>query len=188
MTPLRIAAAAAAAALALAGTAPAGAAGTPEFPTLKSGQWEITAKPGTPGAAPRKSTICLDASTQKAMLDMSVGMQKEMCSKMDMRHDGAKYVTDAECRLGGSIVKSHSVMTMLGETAYHTESSATFDPPFNNMRESSSVIDGKYVGACRDGLVPGDVVTANGQKINLRNLPPRPPPPPPPPPPPAQGK
>jgi hypothetical protein len=187
MTPFRIAAASAAAALMLAGPAPAGAAGAagaPQFPTLKSGQWEITAKPGAPGAAPRKSTICLDASTQKAMLDMSVGMQKEMCTRMDMRHEGTKYITDAECRLGGSVVKSHAVMTMIGDGAYHTESSATFDPPFNNLRESSSVIDGKYVGACRDGLVPGDVVTASGQKFNLKEFPPRAPPPPPPPPPP----
>ncbi len=150
---------------------PAGAAGVTEFPTLKSGQWEMTTTSGAAASTPRKSTICLDASTQKAMLDMSAGMQKEMCTRMDMRRDGSKFITDAECKLGNSVVKSHGVMTMIGDSAYHTESSATFDPPFNDtLRETKTVIDGKYTGACRDGLQPGDMVTAAGQKINLRQM------------------
>jgi len=171
MTPFRpLATACAALALALVLAPSANAAGPADFPTLKAGQWEMVTTPSTPGGQPRKSTICLDASTQKAMLDMSAGMQKEMCSRMDMRRDGAKFITDAECRLGTSVVKSHAVMTMIGDSAYRTESSATFDPPFNNLRDAKTVIEGKYVGACRDGLKPGDVVTASGQKINLREL------------------
>jgi len=71
-------------------------------------------------------------------------------------------------------MKSHGVMTMIGDTAYRTESSATFDPPLvRDVRESRSVIEGKYVGACRDGLLPGDMVTPTGQKINLNQLPQR---------------
>jgi hypothetical protein len=172
MTPVRPPAAALAALALAAVLAPgAQAAGPADFPTLKAGQWEMVTTPSTPGSQPRKSTICLDASTQKAMLDMSAGMQKEMCSRMDMRRDGAKFITDAECRLGTSVVKSHAVMTMLGDSAYRTESQATFDPPFNDLREAKTVIEGKYVGACRDGLKPGDVVTASGQKINLNQLP-----------------
>lgn len=169
-----LAAAIAATALTLCTAAPA--AGVTEFPTLKSGQWEMTTTSGAAGATPRKATICLDASTQKAMLDMSAGMQKEMCTRMDIRRDGSKFITDAECKLGESVVKSHGVMTMIGDAAYHTESSATFDPPLNkDLRETKTVIDGKYTGACRDGLRPGDMVTPTGQKINLNQIPQRPP-------------
>jgi len=145
-----------------------------DYPTLKSGQWEMTTTTSMSGGTPRKSTICLDASTQKAMLDMSVGMQKEMCSRSDIRRDGPRYITDAECKLGESVIKSHGVMTMAGDAAYRVESSATYDPPLmKDVRESKSVIEGRHTGPCRDGLVPGDVVTAGGQKINLNQLPPR---------------
>lgn len=162
-----LAAASAAAALALAAPPPAAAAAA-DFPTLKSGQWEMTTTSSAAGSAPRKSTICLDASTQKAMLDMSAGMQKEMCTRMDMRREGSKYITDAQCRLGASVVTSHTVMTMTGDSAYRMESSATIDPPLNkDLRETKSVVEGKYAGACRDGLQPGDVVTATGEKFNL---------------------
>jgi hypothetical protein len=177
MTPTNLAAAVAVTlAVTLAAAAPAAAAGAADFPTLKNGQWEMTTRFGAAGNPPRTATICLDATTQKAMLDMSAGMQKEMCTRMDMRRDGPKFITDAECKLGESVVKSHGVMTMIGDSAYHTETSATFDPPLNkDMRESKTVIDGKYTGACRDGLQPGDMVTGNGQKINLNQIPPRPP-------------
>ena len=174
--PVLAAALAAAAAAGLLTAPPLAAAGAPEFPTLKSGQWDMTTASTAAGGTPRKSTICLDASTQKAMLDMGAGMQKEMCARMDMRREGAKYITDAECKLGDSSVKSHSVMTMIGDSAYRTESTATFDPPFNkDLRETKTVVEGKYTGACRDGLQPGDMVTATGQRINLKELQQRPP-------------
>jgi len=32
------------------------------------------------------------------------------------------------------------------------------------------VVEAKHVGPCRDGLVPGDIVTGAGQKINIRQL------------------
>jgi len=157
-----------AAALSLAASVPAAAV---DYPTLRNGQWEMTTLQGTADSQPRKSTLCLDASTQKMMIDMGTGLQKEMCSRMEMRRDGVKYISDAECKLGNSVIKSHGVMTMQGDTAYRTESSATFDPPlFNDVRQSTTVIEGKYTGACRDGLRPGDMVTPNGQKINLNDL------------------
>jgi hypothetical protein len=149
-----------------------------DYPTLKSGQWEMTTNgAGAPGAAggPRKSTICLDTATQKSMIEMGVGMQKEMCAKMDMRNEGAKFVTDAECRIGASVVKSHGVMTMTGDTAYRTETSATFDPPLGkDVRESKTVIEGRYTGPCRDGMKPGDMITDTGQKINVNQMQQRP--------------
>jgi hypothetical protein len=143
-----------------------------EFPTLKSGQWEMTTTSSAAPANTRKTMVCLDASTQKQMLEMSQGMQKEMCTKMEMRRDGAKYITDAECRLGDSVVRSHGVMTMLSDTAYRTEASATFDPPINkDLKESKTTVEGKFLGPCRDGMQPGDMLMPNGQKINLNKLP-----------------
>lgn len=147
------------------------AAATPELPTLKSGQWDMTTTSSTAASAPRKSTICLDASTQKAMLDMGTGMQKEMCPKFALRHEGSRWITDAECRLGASNIRSHAVMTMQGDSAFRTEATSTYDPPLlKDVRESTTVVEAKYAGACRDGMTPGDVLLPNGQKLNLRQM------------------
>jgi hypothetical protein len=136
-----------------------------------------TSATGAGSAPPRKSSICLDANTQKQMIEMGAGMQKEMCTKVDMRRDGMKFITDSECKLGNSIVKSHGEMTMQGDSAYRTETSATFDPPLGkDMRESKTVIEGRYIGACKDGMQPGDMITDSGQKINVNQMSaPRPP-------------
>jgi hypothetical protein len=174
MTPSRMLAAAGIAGALTFSPTPAAAAGAADYPTLKAGQWDITTTSSAPGSTPRKSTICLDAATQKSMFDLSSGMQKEMCTRMDTRRDGASFIADAECRLGNSTVTSHAVMTMLGDTSYRTESTAKFNPPLNNLRESKTVVEGKYAGGCRDGLKPGDVITSSGQRLNLNQLPPGP--------------
>jgi hypothetical protein len=154
--------------LALAASA---AAAAQDYPTLKTGQWEMTVAQARQGASPMRSTLCIDDSVQKQMAGMSAGMNKDMCPKLDVRRDGARYVTDAECKLGESKLKSRAVMTMLGETGYKTEITSTYDPPFMGMKDAQTTVEGKYVGACRNGLVPGDIVTPSGQKFNVKNLP-----------------
>jgi hypothetical protein len=39
-----------------------------------------------------------------------------------------------------------------------------------DLRQAKTVVEAKHVGACRDGLVPGDIVTGAGQKINIRQM------------------
>lgn len=142
-----------------------------EYPTLKPGQWEMTTTTDRAGAKPQTSTICFDAALQKDMVEMGNGMRREMCSKSDMKRVGTQYITDTECKLGNSVVKAHAVMTMKGDSSYRTEASATYDPPLmNDIRQSKTVVEAKFVGACRDGLVPGDIVTGAGQKLNIRQL------------------
>jgi hypothetical protein len=141
-----------------------------DYPSLKPGQWEMTTTTAKGAAAPVKATLCTDASVQKEMASMGAGMRREMCSKSDIRHDGNRYVTDSTCKLGETRINSHSVMAMQGDSAYRTEVSATYDPPFMGMKESTTTVEGRFVGPCRDGLQPGDYVTATGQKINMKGI------------------
>ena len=101
---------------------------------------------------------------------MGEGMRRDMCSKADIRRDGGKFIGDSVCKIGPGTMTSHSVMTVQGDTAYKTVVSATYDPPFMGMTESTTTIEGRNVGPCRDGLEPGDVVTATGQKFNLKSM------------------
>jgi hypothetical protein len=151
--------------------AAAAAAAAEEYPTLKPGQWEmVTASAKSASATPIRSTICTDATVQKEMMEMGAGMRKDMCSKSEIRHDGNRYITDAICKIGESKITSHSVMTMLGDNGYRTEVHSTYDPPFMGMKDSTTTVEGKYVGPCKDGLKPGDYVGPTGQKMNLSGI------------------
>ena len=148
-----------------------------DYPKMKPGQWEMTSLPSKAGgAAPTKTTMCTDEAVQKELLAMGAGMTKDMCTKSEFKRDGSRFTMTAECTLGESKLRSRAVMTVSGDTAYRTEISATYNPPFMGMKDSQTILEGKYVGACRDGLVPGDMVMANGQKINLKTLATRTPP------------
>jgi hypothetical protein len=147
------------------------AAAAQDYPKLKPGQWELTINTRSQGQAPpTKSTMCIDEALQREMATMGAGMSREMCSKNDFRRDGNKFIGNAECKLGESKMISRSTMTLTGDTAYHTEVVSTYDPPFMGMKDSRTLLDGKYAGPCANGLVPGDFIAPNGQKFNMKAM------------------
>jgi len=141
-----------------------------EFPKLKAGLWEMTTSSSRAPDAKSKSTLCLDASVQQEMIKMSSGMMAGLCSKSELKMSGNKFIGEAVCNLGGSTMKSKSVMTMNSDTSYRTEAEATFDPPLGGQATSKSVIEARHIGACKPGQQPGDLNTPTGQTINIRNV------------------
>lgn len=151
--------------------AAATAAGAQDFPKLKPGLWQMTTTSAKrDGPAPRPTSMCLDDSVQQAMYTMSTGMMMGMCSKHDIKVAGSKVTADAICDLGGTRMESRAVMTLTGNSAYRTEAHATFDPPMMGTRESTTVIEGRHVGACKPGQRPGDMILPGGQTVNIRQL------------------
>jgi hypothetical protein len=142
-----------------------------DFPKLKSGLWEMSNTTSRRNdAAPMKSTLCLDASVQQDMIKMSSGFMQGMCSKHDVKYSGNKVTGEAICKIGNSTMKSQSVMTMSGDSAYRTVAHATFDPPMAGIAESDTVVEGRHVGACKPGQQPGDMTMPNGQTMNIRMM------------------
>jgi hypothetical protein len=159
------------AAIATALLAFAAAAAAAEFPKLKSGLWEVNMTSGKrDGQPPRLTTMCLDDSVQREMYTVSTGMMSGMCTKHEIKVAGNKVTTVADCDLGVTKMQSKAVMTLTGNTIYHTEARASFDPPLNGAKESTTIIDGKHVGACKPGQQPGDMTLPGGQTVNVRQL------------------
>jgi hypothetical protein len=140
-----------------------------DFPKLKAGQWEMLTG-AAKDTAPRKTTLCTDDAVQKELISMGTGMQKEMCSKNEMRREGSRVISNSQCKIGESTIVTKAIMTFTGDTAYRTEIDSTYSPPFMGMKEAKTTMEGKYVGPCRDGLVPGDMVLPSGQKMNIKNI------------------
>ncbi|MCC7039320.1 MAG: DUF3617 family protein [Burkholderiales bacterium] len=143
-----------------------------DYPKLRAGQWDIVVDRSRTGNGPptMRNTMCTDEAVQRDMIASGMGVSREICTRHDFRREGARYIGVAECNLGESAMTSRSVMTLSGDTAYTIDVVASFNPPFMGMKESRTVISGKYTGPCRGGLVPGDILGPNGQKANIRNL------------------
>jgi hypothetical protein len=147
----------------------ASAATAIDFPTMKSGLWESSVtREGTP-PRPGVMKMCMDSAVQKEMMEMGMGTMKTMCSKNDIRRDGNRVYGNAVCKFGESMMKSSSVTTFSGDTAYHTEVKATYDPPMAGMPGGTTVINAKWSGPCPAGMQAGDVMMPDGRKINMRS-------------------
>jgi hypothetical protein len=96
-------------------------------------------------------------------------MDKMSCSKNEVRKEGDKIVTDSVCKVGGSTATTHAVFTGKFDSAYKADIKSTYEPPMHGMRESSSMIEAKWLGACLAGQKPGDVIMPGGM-ANMEEL------------------
>jgi hypothetical protein len=142
-----------------------------DFPTLKAGLWESQVTPeGTAQKVPA-TKMCMDAALQKEMVDAGMGTMKELCAKNEIRREGNKIYGTAECKFGESTtMKSTSVTTFAGDTAYRTEVKASYDPPMAGKAAGNTLIEAKWTGPCPAGMQAGDVVLPDGRKINMRAM------------------
>ena len=139
-----------------------------EPPVLKSGLWEVVRMSAQEPGQKHLTTMCLDDSVQADMREFGMGVAKSMCSQNERTFDGARMITSSVCKIGPSTITSKTVMTFKGNTAYHADGSATFDPPMANVRESNMSIDAKWTGPCKPGQKPGDMTLENGQTLNIK--------------------
>jgi hypothetical protein len=165
--PLFRIAAAAAACLSFAGPVAA-----IDYPARKPGLWEISVQPD--GAASRTpahvTQQCMDAASDKAMREMGGSMGQQTCSKQELRSEGGKLVTDSVCKIGPTTATTHAVISGDFGTAYRMESRSTYSPPLMGKAEGTAIIEAKWVGPCKAGQKPGDMVMSNGTKMNLLEM------------------
>ena len=150
----------------LAGAALAG----PEYPPRKPGLWEMKMSQADGKSAPMVSHQCIDAKTDQAMRDMGQGMGKSACSKNEMRKDGDKLVVDSVCKMGPSTTTSRTVLSGDFGNAYRAEIKSSYSPPLAGRSEGSAIIETRWVGPCKADQKPGDMIMANGMKMNIVDM------------------
>lgn len=150
----------------------AGTASALDYPARKPGLWEMTIQGDGGAKAPAMSTRqCIDAATDKAMREMGSGADRQNCSKQDMRNEAGRMVIDSVCKIGTSTATTHAVVTGDFGSAYRMESRSTYSPPMMGRSEGTAVIEARWIGPCKAGQKPGDVVLPNGMKMNLLEMP-----------------
>ena len=62
---------------------------------------------------------------------------------------------------------------MTGDTAYRGDVKMRFTPPMSGISEMNMKVDGRWLGPCRPGMKPGDLVMPGMPDINALNRGPR---------------
>jgi hypothetical protein len=142
-----------------------------ELPTRKAGLWEM--KMLRTGSAVPDMTMqhCTDATTDKEMSTAFSPSGKDVCSKQDIQKTATGYVSDTVCGVAGMTITSHAEITGDFNSAYTVKSTSHSEHgPSGVPRDSTTMIEAKWLGACKSDQKPGDIVMPGGMKMNIMDL------------------
>ena len=149
---------------------PALEAGAQETPVRKPGLWEMKILRTDMPLPELSMQHCTDEATDKEMNTGLAAGAKEVCSKRDIRKTATGYVSDSVCTVGGASITAHADITGDFNSAYtvkttsHTEHGPTALP-----RDATTMIEAKWLGACKPDQKPGDMVMPGGFKMNIKD-------------------
>lgn len=116
------------------------------------------------------SKYCIDAATEDALMNSGQSMMQKACSKRDVHVVGGNGTVDTVCKFGKYTQTAHAIVTFTGNTAYQMQTHDHMDPPMPyGGADHSSTIDARWMGPCPPDMKPGDIVTANGMRMNMGN-------------------
>jgi hypothetical protein len=157
-------------AVSLVALTPPSDAATVELPLRKAGLWEMKVlRSGSP-APDMTMQHCTDATTDKQM-STSFSPGKETCAKQDIQKTATGYVSDTVCSVAGMTITSHAEITGDFNSAYTVKSTSHSERGSGGaVRDSSTSIEAKWLGACKADQKPGDIVMPGGMKMNILEL------------------
>lgn len=139
-----------------------------DIPKRKSGLWEInTHMEGVPNMGPMQQ--CIDQNTDNLMQEQAQ-KEKPKCSVMDVKTQGNKVTMHSVCRIENTTATTDAVFTGAFDSAYKGNMHIRYNPPMQGMSESKMAMEARWLGACKAGQKPGDVIMPNMKNMNLNDM------------------
>jgi len=145
-----------------------GAASAADMPKRKPGLWEVNAQmAGMPSAGPMQQ--CIDQTTDDLM-QQRASAQKQNCSVIEIKPQGNRVSVHSVCKVQNSTATTDAVFVGAFDSAYKGDMLTRFNPPLNGLSESKVNIDARWLGPCKPGQKPGDVVMPNVGGMNVNEM------------------
>ena len=139
-----------------------------DVPKRKSGLWQQTVTTSSPGVPPQSMSMCTDEKTDNLMANQAGANQR--CTQQSVRRQGNALVVDAVCKDANTTVHTHGTFTGDFTSRYAGEMRTTFEPPMHGMKEMTQKIEARWVGPCKPGQKPGDVVMEGMGGMNMQEM------------------
>lgn len=148
-----------------------GRADDAELPMRKAGLWDVKMRM-TGGGVPTMSVQqCTDAATDNDLRTLYSPLAKESCSNRAVRKTATGYTVDRLCKRGDDTITMKIEITGDFNSAYEahltsrTQADSPDDPPSSDL-----TLNAKYLGPCKSGQKPGDVVMMGGMTMNVKDI------------------
>jgi len=154
--------------LGLAAISLAGGALAADTPKRKTGLWEInTQMEGMPSMGAMQQ--CIDQNTDDLM-QQRAKKEKPDCSVMDVKPQGNKVTMHSVCKFEGTTATTDAVFIGAFDSAYKGDMKTRYNPPMHGVSESKMTMEAKWIGPCKLGQKPGDVIMPNMKNMNINEM------------------
>ena len=135
------------------------------MPARKSGLWALTETSSYfPGTSTR-SVYCIDAKLDRLDLEMrDIG---GTCEAATIRVQQGRIEMEKVCQIGESKTKVNAVIRGDLARGYEADFVTRVSPPHRGIEELRGKVIARYLGNCDPGQRAGDLVTDNGNRMNL---------------------
>jgi len=133
-------------------------------PHRKSGLWEIkTTVSNTPRSF--SAQICVDQNSDDLWTEGAKPDDQMTCSKTTIHKEGSTWVSESVCQVESSTATTRAVFTGSFDSSYRVESKSTYAPPLMGIKEGTTVMDAKWLGPCKPGQTPGDIIVPEIERM-----------------------
>jgi hypothetical protein len=135
-----------------------------ELPARKPGLWEIETTLPSPKIPKQVIRQCVDAATDQMMQSRAGVNSQRDCSRRDLQKSAGSITIDSTCTVAGKTRTSHVVITGSFDNSY----TMTVTSQSEGAPESRTItMAAKWIGPCAADQKPGDMIMANGLKMNI---------------------
>lgn len=139
-----------------------------DMPKRKPGLWEISTRmEGMPAMGAMQQ--CIDQTTDDLM-QQQAKKEQQTCSVIDVKPVGNKVTVHSVCKVQGSTATTDAVFVGSFDSAYKGDMQTRFNPPMHGTSESKMSFDARWLGPCKPGQKPGDVIMPNVGGMNVNEM------------------
>ncbi|MBO0765898.1 MAG: DUF3617 family protein [Hyphomicrobiaceae bacterium] len=151
---------------------------TLNLPPRKPGLWEVSTTierqkdtaDNTKASPPISAQMCLDASTDRELMDYALKFTEGKCKSLTSKREGKSIVIDADCTFSGRATKSKIVFTGDFQSAYTMRTEGTIERGSKGPQAMLTTQTATWKSADCPGMKPGDITLFGGVKMNINQL------------------
>lgn len=139
-----------------------------DMPKRKPGLWEINSHmQGMPSIGAMQQ--CIDQKTDDLMQQQGKKEQPN-CSVMDINTQGNKVTVHSVCKVQSSTATTDAVFIGSFDSSYKGDMHTRFSPPMHGTSETKMSFDARWIGPCKPGQKPGEVIMPNVGGVNINEM------------------
>jgi hypothetical protein len=128
-----------------------------DMPKRKPGLWEVKAHmEGMPDMGPMLE--CVDQNTDN-LIQQGEKEENPDCKTPDVKRSGDKVTIHTECKIDDETTISMDYLLQGSLDSAYKGTIKTQSKSSNGTRETSMTLDARWLGPCKPGQKPGDVIT-----------------------------